>query len=173
MAKTQYAAHRGCQPFAVDYALKTGRIHAESNGLIDSEQADRDWDEHTDVLRSRILPHNGGHANGVQSDGGRQPKTIAYLEARTKREHTMIELKELELEIRRRDLVPRKEMEAGQKLVYAQVRAVRDACLDMPDRLSAELAGETDPHKVHEILRREICAVFERFAEGAGGEAAA
>lgn len=173
MPKTQYAAHRGCQPFAVEYALRTGRIHAEPDGQIDSEKADQEWDQNTDVLRSRILPRKGTATSGVQSDGGRQPKTLAFLEARTQREHTMIQLKELELAIKRRDLVPRSEMERGKQLLYDQVRALREACLDLPDRLSAELAGETDARQVRNILERELRAVFDRFARGAGGEAAA
>lgn len=173
LTKTQYAAHRGCQHSAVEYALRMGRIHAEPDGRIDPEKADREWDANTETLRSRILPRHNGNTQGVQSDGNRQQTTIGFLQVRTERERAMVQLKELELSIKRRDLVPRAEMERGLQRVGDQVLALRNACLDIPDRLSAELAAEKDSRRIREILTRELQAVFERFAAGAGGEAAA
>jgi hypothetical protein len=165
MTRREYAQHRGCDPKAVDYAIARGRIQLAPDGRIESTQADRDWDEHTDVLRSRPLPRSAG-MTGVQADGGRQPKTLAFLEKRTEREGVMIALKTLELELRRGNLVPRSEVEQAQKAVFEHVRALRESCLQIPDRMAPLVAAESDPVRVRELLDLEIRKIFGRFAAG-------
>ena len=166
MTRAQYAAHRGCREGAVQYALNAGRIQAQPDGRIESEKADRDWDENTDALRARNLPRKGpaGEANRQQ--------TIKFLIERTERERTMVELKKLELAVRQKDLVSTREMDQALRQVYEQYRALRDTALELPDRLAAELATETNARHVREILYREITAVFARAAASGGEQAA-
>lgn len=168
MTRAQYAAHRGCREGAVQYALNAGRIQAQPDGRIESEKADRDWDENTDALRARNLPRKANEPSGPRNE-----TTIKFLVERTERERTMVELKKLELAVRQKDLVPRSEVEQAQRQIFECYRALRNACLEMPDRLAAELATETDMRQVREILHREIAAVFARAEATAGGEKAA
>ncbi len=42
-----YGRHRGVSHPAVLKAIKAGRIHQNAEGLIDSDQADRDWAANT------------------------------------------------------------------------------------------------------------------------------
>ena len=163
MTRTRYATHRGCDLRAVSQALEANRIHAEASGLIESTQADKDWDRNTDVMRSRILPRESStSARGVQ--GERQPITIAYLEQRTEQAKVMVEAKRLDIEIRKRTLEPAADLETAERRVYGRIRALRDACLEIPDRLSSVLAAEKDPHVVRERIQRELISIFDRFA---------
>jgi hypothetical protein len=185
MTRARYASHRGCDLKAVTLALETNRIHAEPSGLIESTRADREWDANTDVMRSRILPRespsarrSSGAAAPVAAtvQGERQPVTLRYLEQRTEQARVMVEAKRLDMDIRKRMLVPYSEMEEAAKRIYGEVRALRDACLEIPDRLSSGLAVETEAHKVREILWRELISIFDRFAaenDRPVGEAAA
>ena len=43
MGIREYGRHRGVSHVAVLKALRTGRIRQTPDGLIDSDQADRDW----------------------------------------------------------------------------------------------------------------------------------
>jgi metal-dependent amidase/aminoacylase/carboxypeptidase family protein len=47
------------------------------------------------------------------------------------------------------------------------VRVVRDALLNIPERLAAMLASEGDERRVHQILATEIRAAMEELTDGA------
>lgn len=54
---------------------------------------------------------------------------------------------------------------------FVCARAIRDAVLNVPDRLAAELAAESDARRVHERLDAELRKALESLAEVlAGGE---
>jgi len=48
-----YARHRGVSHTAVRKAINAGRITTESNGMIDPDKADRQWDAQTDPSKQR------------------------------------------------------------------------------------------------------------------------
>ena len=50
---------------------------------------------------------------------------------------------------------------------FNKARIVRDGLLNIPDRLAALLAAESDEHKVHKLLASEIRAVLEEQSGGA------
>lgn len=58
-------------------------------------------------------------------------------------------------------LIPAK---VARREAYECARTVRDALLNLPDRLSAELAAESDPDRVHERLDGEIRKALEALA---------
>jgi hypothetical protein len=179
MTKARYAAHRGCDQKAVILALETERIHAEASGLIDSVKADKEWDENTDPMRSRILPREGSdpQSTGKTVQGDRQPITMQYLRERTEQARVITEAKRLDIDIRRRVLVSAREVEDAARRYYGEIRALRDACLEIPDRLASGLAAEPDPVIVRAALFQELTSIFARFAAesepGGAGEAAA
>jgi hypothetical protein len=47
MTLREYARHRGCAPSSVHKAIASGRITRGADGLIDSEEADRQWTANT------------------------------------------------------------------------------------------------------------------------------
>jgi hypothetical protein len=54
---------------------------------------------------------------------------------------------------------------AAQRAAYDCARTIKEAMLNLPDRLAAELAGESDPRKVHARLEEEVRAALEAVAE--------
>ena len=71
------------------------------------------------------------------------------------------------LEVRAKEqlskLVDADEMKA---VAFNKARVVRDGLLNIPDRIAAVLAAETDPRKVHQILTAEIRTVLEELSVG-------
>jgi hypothetical protein len=47
---------------------------------------------------------------------------------------------------------------------FRRARIVRDGMLNLPDRLAAVLAAETDVAKVHEVLSKEIRLILEEIS---------
>src|SRR5262249_51465033 len=89
---------------------------------------------------------------------------MTYSDARALREVYEVQRKQLELDVRRGLLVRRDEVEAAAFKFY---RRLRDALLNIPPRLAAQLAAENDEAKVFEILEAEFRRVFEDFADPA------
>ena len=52
--------------------------------------------------------------------------------------------------------------------ISEHVRMLRDGLLGLPDRLSSTLAAESDPRKVHVMLKAEIARELEALANAIG-----
>lgn len=168
MGIVEYSAHRNCGIQAVQEAIARGRISINGDNLIDVEAADRDWDQNTNLLQARrrepILMSTTG------SPGEPPPKKpteavpgITYTDARALREVYDAQRRQLELQARRGELVNREEVE---REAYRLYRQLRDACMNLPPRLAAQLAAETDEAACHDLLESELQRVFSDFAEG-------
>jgi phage terminase Nu1 subunit (DNA packaging protein) len=162
---SHYAKHRKVTLQAVLAAIKSGRlvksVTAKPSGryLIDVEAADKEWAENTDSLTgaaahvSKRKPEIDTSAEHVDSD---EPMT--YAEARAKHEQFKMRLAELELEQREGKLV---EADVVQRESFKAARQVRDALLNLPDRVAGVLAAETNQFKVHQMLTKEIRRALE------------
>lgn len=53
MGLREYARHKGCRLWAVQKAIKAGRIAVDAAGKIDSEAADQAWAANTDQAKQR------------------------------------------------------------------------------------------------------------------------
>ncbi len=67
----------------------------------------------------------------------------------------------LDYEERMGDLV---RMSDIKKLAFNKSRTIRDRMLNIPERVAAMLAAESDTHRVHEILTTEIRKALFEFA---------
>ena len=83
-------------------------------------------------------------------------------ESRARREHYQAELAKLEVDLKRRELVPAVDVK---KEAYAMGRSVREALANLADRLSHQLAGETDPAAIHQVLTEEHRAALVELAD--------
>jgi hypothetical protein len=178
MTITEYARHRGCALQAVQYAIKAGRIQRAQDGKIDSDQADADWERNTMHSNARYGPKTqqkqGGpspsHSAKVKaaeaaadlSSGERMASGPDYSKARAAKEIYEARLKKLDFEERLGNLVSRSEVELE---AFNRFRVLRDACLNIPNRVSAQIAAETEPAIVFQILEDEVRRVFENFSE--------
>ena len=84
-------------------------------------------------------------------------------ESRARREHYQAELAKLEVDLKRKDLVPAVDV---QKEAFALGRSVREALANLADRLSHQLAGETDPVRIHAVLTDEHRAALVELSNG-------
>lgn len=97
-----------------------------------------------------------------RSKGGGDGATSAYHQARTEKEQIDAQLKLIELRKLQGQIA---EIAPIVRAVHDTHAAARSALLQMPDRLAQMLAPETDPAKVHELLRLEcerVCEVMAR-----------
>jgi hypothetical protein len=171
-----YARHRGVSLKAVQKAIESGRIQTTEEGKIDVEQADADWEKNT-------APRAGKTAKFQKPPAGRKTSTAAaaasnarldpasaggldYARARAVHENYRARLAKLDYEAKLGKLVSRDEVEIA---AFNRFRTLRDGMLNIPDRLAAVLAAETDPIKVHELLTTEIRKALLDFSDGKDG----
>jgi phage terminase Nu1 subunit (DNA packaging protein) len=161
-----YAKHRQVTLQAVLAAIKSGRLvksvtqKPSGRYLVDVELADKEWAENTDNLTgaaahvSKRKPEIDTSAEHVADDD----TPMTYAEARAKHERFKARLAELELEQREGKLV---EADVVQREAFKASRQVRDALLNLPDRVAGLLAAETNQFKVHQLLTKEIRRALE------------
>jgi len=166
MSQRAYARHRGVAVHAVQKAVRTGRIAALADGQIDSDLADRQWDGNTAPRSPAPALVAGAEDGELPIQHGAGLNATAYLKARAIREQYQARLAKIEYEEKIGKLVNRDEVQVA---AYNKYRTFRDQCLNIPDRLAAMLAAETDPAKVHEILSTEIRKALLEFADGSNG----
>ena len=140
----KYAEHRRVSHTAVQKAIKQGRIKTTPDGKIDVEQADREWVRNTSPVNApKRAPRVGSGAAGEST----------YAQSRAVRELYLARLAKIEFEERAGKLVSRDEITVA---AFTKARTVRDNLLNIPDRVAAVLAAETDPVRTHQILTDEI-----------------
>lgn len=157
---SEYARQRGISAAAVTKAVKEGRllkaiiVGSKNKRSIDTEVADAEWAGSTDNTTGAPAHANPrGHSvpAGVTFDAGGDTPT--FMESKAKRESFLAELARLEYEQKSGTLV---QVDDVKRESFRVARIVRDSMLNIPDRVAAELAAETDPFKVQQRLSAEI-----------------
>jgi len=157
-----YARHRGVSLAAVQKAIRSGRISRNADGLIDSERADAEWNAKTRPGQSRAPLAAAAPLEPAEAP----PDGLDYFRARAIRENYLARMAKIEFEEKTAKLVSRDEVEAA---AFTRGRIVRDNLLNIPDRLAATLAAESDADKVHRLLSDEIRRALNDLA-GANGD---
>ena len=160
-----YAKLRGLSPEAVSKAVRLGRIrcHTDEDGVkyLIQDEADKDWEENTDkAFQRKDLDE--------EELERREPEISVegstYSNSRALRESYQAKIARLEYEKLSGSLVPIEEVKAE---AFKLSRTVRDAILNIPDRISAQLAAESDQHKVYSILTDELTRALEELVGNA------
>ena len=160
-----YARHRkekglsGTDPMTVQEAVRRGRIKRDAEGYIDFAQADKDWAQNTTPAVPRSIHRTDGIAE--EEDAGAGFNVAHYTKARAAREYYMACLAKIELDERRGNVLPKAEVQVA---AFNQYRGFRDRLLNIPDRVAAIIAAETNAKKCHEILLAEIRRALNDFA---------
>lgn len=152
ISKAEYARRRGVAASAVTRAIKAGRITL-IDGKIDPTVADVQWAANSRV-RSGSRPSNWRTQSGPTAPADGEP---SYLASRARREASEADLAELRLLEHRRELVRLKDIS---RALSGHAVRIRDAFLNLPARLSQQLAAESDERAVHALLDAEIRAVL-------------
>lgn len=172
----ELATIKGCTKAAVTHASKS-RIAAavvEKDGKrwLDRDQALELWNKNT-------LKNNNAKVSEADPVETRPPKDAQELkqrvnrlpddaipdlnESRARREHYQAELAKLQVTQQRGELVP---VDQVKKEAFALGRSVREALANLADRLSHQLAGETDPARIHQVLSDEHRSALRELADG-------
>ena len=162
---SEFAAIKGCAKGTVTAATKN-RIAAavvEKDGRrwLDRDQALELWNRNTKATHNAKV----SQADPIEAPPPKDARELrARLEAlpddaipelnesRARREHYQAELSKLQVAQQRRELVPAEEVK---KDAFQIGRSVREALSNLADRLSHQLAGETDPAVIHKLLSDE------------------
>jgi hypothetical protein len=165
-----YARHRGVSHVAVKKAIDTGRITPLPDGTIDPVAADAQWAANTTPTRrsvtgearevpqapaavreipqasSKVVREAGEPSTPALSTGG-----TSLLQARTVNEVVKAQTNKVRLARLKGELVDRSQAVAH---VFKLARAERDAWLNWPARISAQMAAglNVDPHVLHVAL---------------------
>lgn len=166
----------------LQHHVKRGNVRL-IEGKVDVDVARIQLARHTDPEQSMRGQMGGAAASSTQPGAlngaaveGADPRVVGesdakgggrgLWEAKETSERLRSQLLELELAEKHGKLV---DASAVHKATMARARISRDALMAIPSRVGAQLAAETDPAKVQDILAAEIRAVC---AQIAGGESA-
>ena len=167
VTKTEYARRRGCTEAAVRRAVRDGRITL-IDGRIDPVAADAQWARNTRV-RAGSRPTDDANLSGSGTAGGRagqaeddEDTDSGYWKSRARRERAEAELAELKLRELQGQLVRADDWAAA---LAKRAAAFREGLLQIPARLSAQLAAEADQARVHTLLEDELRHVMEQLTQ--------
>jgi hypothetical protein len=173
-----YARHRGVTDTAVHKAIRSGRINALSDGTIDPDQADAQWERNTSSPKTGTqrpavkvkVPEVDGEGGGDRVGAGAATNTgsggggaggaggaggTSLLQARTVNEVVKAQTNKVRLARLKGELIDRPQAIAH---VFKLARSERDAWLNWPARVSAQMAAklELDAHTMHVALENAV-----------------
>jgi hypothetical protein len=164
ISMSEYARRRGCSEAAVRHAVRDKRISL-IDGRVDPVAADAQWARNTRVRAgSRPADDVNLRAPGAAPPpaGGDEPPVEDYYLVKARRERAEADLAELKLAELRGELVRVADVRAA----YAKRAAgLREAILQLPARLSAQLAAESDQAKCHDLLQADLHGILAQLVE--------
>lgn len=173
---SEFAAIKGCAKGTVTAASKS-RIAAavvEKDGKrwLDRDLAIELWDKNTKATHNSKVRRADPIEMEPPRDAAELKRRVEGLpddaipdlnESRARREHYQAELAKLQVTQQRGELVPADEVK---KEAFKMGRSVREALANLADRLSHQLAGETDPTVIHQVLTQEHRAALVELCDG-------
>lgn len=142
MSKAEYARYKGWSRANVTNHVKAGNITTTPDGKIDPERADLELEANSPRTSNRTKGEAAPHTSQV-----------SLSRIRAVREIYQVKKAKFEVEQLEGTLVDLKSM---QDAAFRQGRLVRDTLLAIPSRLAPVVANESDVHRVHEIIHKEV-----------------
>ncbi len=166
LSRRAYARHRGVAESAVRKAIAAGRITLEKDGTIDPVKADREWDLQTDPVKRRGSPAPRAACKAVDDTLGEAGPVgpAAFMRARAAREMIGAQTAKVKLAKLKGELVDRAKATA---LVFDLARRERDAWMNWPPRVAADMAAElgVDAHLMEQVLEHHLRRHLAELAE--------
>ena len=195
LSRRAYAAHRGVSEAAVRKAIATGRITTLPDGTIDPNRADSEWGAQTDPSKQRgqmarlmaietaagttraaaatkLVPQAALKAVAdTLRDAGTEPGPgeatggeVSFLRARMANEVLKAQTAKVRLEKMKAEVIDRARATA---MVFDLARRERDAWLNWPPRVAANMAAElgVDAHRMEQVLDMYLRAHLTDMAE--------
>jgi hypothetical protein len=168
VSQAEYARQRGVSRQYVGQMVARGVIGL-SDRKVDTDQADAALA----TLRQPARPERRAKREPTVSTPvalpaiARAPSTgdlpTLLLKSRIKSEVERAKLLEIKARVEAGKYVAVDDVKAA---AFNRARVVRDALLNIPERLAAMLAAESDERRVHQILVTEIRAALEELTNG-------
>ena len=149
MTQAEFARHRGISKQVINKKVKSGILPRKENGKLDQEECDRILDGNHIVRGENVVEDNEGD-------------NLSYAEQRTLLTKYRAQLAKMELESKSNKLIP---IEDVYDVAFKSSRKLRDGLQNFSDRLSGQLASETDALKVNKLLRDEIRYLLSEYIE--------
>ena len=169
LSRRKYATRRGVSEKAVRKAIAAGRITVEADGTIDPVKADRQWAAQTDAAMQRgrntenattkPVPRSAPRAvDDTLRDAGAMPEAggeVSFMRARMANEVLKAQTAKVRLQKMKGELVDRASATA---MVFDLARRERDAWLNWPSRVAANMAAElgVDTHLTEQVLDKYL-----------------
>jgi hypothetical protein len=169
MTVREFGRHAGLSHVAVLKALRSGRIRRNAEGLIDSDQADRDLLAHTHPVGKvhQTLGRQEGALAASAGAGGKDD--FGFKRARAVREHYEALLAKVEYEKRTGEVLDANEVKIASHRIG---QIFRDRMLQVPGAVVARLQAHIrehraapDEHSVHLILTDVIRGSLTEYAD--------
>ena len=165
---TEFALLKGCTKGAVTHAsksrIKAAIVDKDGQRWLDRDLALELWNKNTKATASSKveLPDPTPRELKRRVDALPDDEIPDLNESRARREHYQAELAKLQVSQQRRELISADEVK---KEAFALGRSIREALANLADRLSHQLAGETDPTVIHQLLSDEHRAALSELTE--------
>ena len=148
---------------AVSKKVKSGKLDGaivNHNGKrkVHKEEAFRLWDLQAPPSRDKNIKKELKE----EIDAKSIDEIPNYAESKAKREHFLAELARLDVEQKKKDLIPVTEIK---KSSFEMGRAIREKLTNLADRLASQIAGETDPQIIHKLLTEEHRTALEELVK--------
>lgn len=164
----EFALLKGCTKGAVTHAsksrIKAAIVDKDGQRWLDRDLAMELWNKNTKATASSKvqLPDPTPRELKRRVDALPDDEIPDLNESRARREHYQAELAKLQVSQQRRELISADEVK---KDAFALGRSIREALANLADRLSHQLAGETDPTVIHQLLSDEHRAALSELTE--------
>jgi hypothetical protein len=168
-----YSRHRGVSDTAVRKAIQSGRITLGDDGRIDPQLADAQWSVNTDAAQQRkavpqrevpqeavtsvreALSATPSPLGGMGASTGASAGGTTLMQAKTANEVLKAQTNKVRLARLKGELVDKDQAVAH---VFRMARAERDAWLNWPARVAAQMASAlgADSHALHVLLEKAV-----------------
>jgi hypothetical protein len=181
MGYREYSRHAGVTLRAVQKAIDAGYILITPDKKIDSDQADRDWRNSTEVMRPAVSmsapvssplrpapgssrpranisappgPEVGGDDDGADPvEPESDATTSEYRSHRASREKFSALKQELEYKQLVGELIS---VDEAKRIAFTTFRGIRDSVLNVPARLKDQLSAIDDPYEIERLLEASL-----------------
>lgn len=152
ITKSEFARRHGFSKQYVTELIRKGIIDEEKSGLLNSEKSDQDL-----FIRRSI--NQNTHKHG--SDANRLQEL--FFQARLQNEIEKGKILKLERAEKEQSLISADKV---QETLFRKGRVIRDAFLNLPDRVSSIIATMQDAREIHILLTKEIRTILEELSNG-------
>lgn len=168
-----FAKQIGVSDVAVREAIQKGRLvesirpNAEHGWPeVELEIGKREWTDNRDPMAGLAMELNGNSVEESESnaeDDELEGKNVTFAQRRAEREKWAAKMAQIAYEERAGTLV---QAAVVRKESFNLGRRIRDAMMNIPDRVATELAAELDATKVHNRLVEEITIALRGVVDG-------